>query len=126
MALTNCKECGQQVSDQAAACPHCGYRITPPEAQQDVPRTSAAIRKAGSFAGGGCALQALGLLSLLAALGTIMTIVGPIVFGILGFWLIYYGSKKASWHECSACGGRLANARVSVCQHCRAELYRTG
>jgi uncharacterized membrane protein YvbJ len=25
MALVNCPECGQQVSDKAAFCPHCGY-----------------------------------------------------------------------------------------------------
>lgn len=24
MALTNCKECGNQVSDMAETCPHCG------------------------------------------------------------------------------------------------------
>lgn len=24
MALTECKECGKQISDKAKACPHCG------------------------------------------------------------------------------------------------------
>ena len=28
MALIQCPECGLQVSDQAATCPHCGYSIT--------------------------------------------------------------------------------------------------
>jgi DNA-directed RNA polymerase subunit RPC12/RpoP len=27
MALIKCPECGRQVSDQAAACPECGYPI---------------------------------------------------------------------------------------------------
>ena len=27
MALINCPECGQQVSDKAAICPHCGVAI---------------------------------------------------------------------------------------------------
>ena len=27
MALINCAECGREVSDQAAACPHCGYPL---------------------------------------------------------------------------------------------------
>ena len=27
MALINCPECGNQVSDQAGACPNCGYPI---------------------------------------------------------------------------------------------------
>jgi hypothetical protein len=26
MALMNCRECGQQVSSDATACPHCGAR----------------------------------------------------------------------------------------------------
>lgn len=26
MALTSCKECGHQISDRAAACPHCGAK----------------------------------------------------------------------------------------------------
>ena len=25
--MTSCKECGQAISNQAAACPHCGYKI---------------------------------------------------------------------------------------------------
>lgn len=27
MALRNCPECGQPVSEQAATCPHCGHRF---------------------------------------------------------------------------------------------------
>lgn len=27
MAMLQCPECGQQISDQAAVCPHCGYRV---------------------------------------------------------------------------------------------------
>lgn len=27
MALIECPECGRDVSDQAAACPHCGYPL---------------------------------------------------------------------------------------------------
>ena len=27
MALINCKECGKQISDQAAACPNCGVPV---------------------------------------------------------------------------------------------------
>ena len=34
LALKSCPECGGKVSSQAAACPHCGYRLghTPIEA----------------------------------------------------------------------------------------------
>lgn len=37
MALITCKECGKQVSDQAASCPHCGAPVkatAPSPAQQ--------------------------------------------------------------------------------------------
>ena len=27
MALINCSECGNQISDKAAACPHCGMPL---------------------------------------------------------------------------------------------------
>lgn len=27
MALTNCKECGREISSKASACPHCGAKI---------------------------------------------------------------------------------------------------
>ncbi|MBP5391236.1 MAG: zinc-ribbon domain-containing protein [Bacteroidales bacterium] len=39
MALITCKECGKQVSDQAASCPHCGAPVkaaTPAPAQQQM------------------------------------------------------------------------------------------
>lgn len=29
MALTKCKECDKEISDQAAACPNCGCPIKP-------------------------------------------------------------------------------------------------
>ena len=30
MALINCPECGKEISDAAASCPHCGYPIKGP------------------------------------------------------------------------------------------------
>jgi hypothetical protein len=27
MALINCRECKERISDQAASCPHCGYLL---------------------------------------------------------------------------------------------------
>lgn len=29
MALINCKECGKEISSEAATCPHCGVKNTP-------------------------------------------------------------------------------------------------
>lgn len=34
MALIYCRECGKQISDKAAVCPHCGYSYAPQPAQQ--------------------------------------------------------------------------------------------
>ncbi len=31
MPLISCPECHNDVSDEALSCPHCGYRIAPPE-----------------------------------------------------------------------------------------------
>ena len=54
--LTKCPECGKQISDQAAACPECGYlRLT---AQQKVQATAKQMMQAG------CAMIFLGLLFL--------------------------------------------------------------
>jgi hypothetical protein len=74
------------------------------------------------MAGGGCLIQGLALLCFIAAIGTFMSIIGPIIFGLLGVVLFHYGSKKASWLECSACGGRISNTAVSVCPHCQASF----
>ena len=82
----------------------------------------ATVKKRSSFVGGGCALQGLGLVSLILAVVTFMTIIGPIIFGILGLWLLIYGGRQASWAECSACGGRLSHTRVSLCPHCQASF----
>jgi uncharacterized membrane protein YvbJ len=34
VTLISCPECSAQVSDAAAACPHCGHPIAPPKIQQ--------------------------------------------------------------------------------------------
>ncbi len=33
MALTKCRECGGQISDKAASCPHCGAPVNTPKPQ---------------------------------------------------------------------------------------------
>jgi len=42
MALVNCRECGKQISDQAAACPSCGAPILGRSQSQPVPVVVAA------------------------------------------------------------------------------------
>jgi hypothetical protein len=48
MALTNCRECRAQVSDEARACPHCG---APRPAQQDWTGTGFEWKSARDFRG---------------------------------------------------------------------------
>lgn len=36
MALINCPECEEEISNEAAACPYCGYPIKPPPPPQPV------------------------------------------------------------------------------------------
>lgn len=42
MALINCPECGQQVSNAAEACPHCGFPVARSLAEAAVPAPPAA------------------------------------------------------------------------------------
>jgi len=37
MALISCPDCAKQVSDQASACPFCGFPIKQSEAEQNQP-----------------------------------------------------------------------------------------
>jgi len=98
MGLTLCHQCRKEISTDSP-CPHCGAAWS-------------TVVKKTSFAGGGCALQGLGLASWVIALVTFFTVNGPIFFGALGLWLIMYGSGKAGWFECSRCGYKLANKKV--------------
>ena len=45
MALTTCAECGGQVSDQAAACPHCGAPVRVPTPTVAAPTVVATAKK---------------------------------------------------------------------------------
>jgi len=146
-----CPTCGQHISATPAEigvtgpCPHCNTAVTvpnvstlppslppspqpqsPPVAQVAAPVHSppvkASIKKASSIAGVGCAIQGLGLVCVVLAIVTIKTVVGPVIFGVLGLWLLFYGGRKASWLECSACGGKLSHRRVSLCPHCNASF----
>lgn len=49
MALVFCRECGQQISDKAETCPHCGYRyrVMPVETLADKRRKAEEERRAG-------------------------------------------------------------------------------
>lgn len=77
MALIACRECGRQISDQAAACPHCGCPMTAPSAgplhstvpvQQPPPPVPAEKSKRSS----GCGTLIVAVI-MLVAIGSCMT-----------------------------------------------------
>lgn len=84
----------------------------------------ATIKKRTSMAGTGCLLQGLGLASLVVAALTVFSVIGPVFFGLLGIWLIIYGSQKAQWWECSDCGTRLTRRNLVVCPNCHSSFKR--
>lgn len=44
MALVDCRECQKEISDQAAACPHCGAPVKNLQRQQTVNKKSGFLR----------------------------------------------------------------------------------
>ena len=72
--------------------------------------------------GVGCFLQGLGLVSIVAAVIAIPTVIGPIVFGLLGLWLLFYGSAKSQWLECSDCGTKVRSKKLRLCPNCKSEF----
>src|SRR5262245_39832069 len=56
-------------------------------------------------------LQGTGAVCFVIAILTLKTTIFPIVFGILGLWLLFYGSRKTSWYRCAVCGGKLLELR---------------
>jgi len=134
-ACQHCKghiEYPSELAGQPVQCPHCNQSTTLPPSTMPPPLpvinparvnpASASIEKASSVAGIGCLLQGTGVVCFVLAIQTFKTVVFPIVFGILGLRLLFYGSRKASWYQCSVCGGKLSHARVSVCPHCNANF----
>ena len=67
----------------------------------------------------GCVLQVVGFFCLVTALLTFWTVIGPMIFGLAGFWLIVFGGLKYKWYECSECGARLADKKQKTCPVCK-------
>ncbi len=49
MALINCPECNNQVSDTALICPHCGYQLRKPQSKAKPQSTKRKTRGCGIF-----------------------------------------------------------------------------
>lgn len=83
MALINCSECGESISDKAAACPKCGAPITTYATSDDTPVTTQLTGKrlkiyvAASY--------------LLMIIGAILCFSMPFVFQKLSTPIFWYG-----------------------------------
>ena len=83
--------------------------------------TRASIQRRSEFAGVGCVLQGLGLLS---------PFLGWMVLGVFGAFLgviamlglLLYGSRRAFTYVCGHCHNPVAGRDVRICPVCHAEL----
>ena len=131
MALMQCPECGGQVSDQAAACPHCGYIIrkaapvTPPPVLPD-PTEIEGFDKAGA------GIQSImGLI--VSVLGVcLLFVLWPIGIGVIavGTWLLNEGGKayapkvKVVCPWCKKSGMMERKQTIYGCPNCRKQSAR--
>lgn len=116
MALTKCRECGGQVSTEAASCPHCGVLV-----KVDVPRetvtTKVMLKQSNGMDGLSFILGLVGfiLLFMLPPVGLLMLMAA----GALG----YFGKSKVPSLQgaCPHCGKLLTlpeAAPGSACPAC--------
>lgn len=88
MALTSCPECKGQVSDQAAACPHCGA----PRVAVALPAGAVAAtpvkRRGATWEAVGTVMIVIGILAVAAShgVGIFLLVTGFVVF-IIGRFL---------------------------------------
>lgn len=86
MALIKCGECGNEVSDKAAACPKCGAPIAAPTGGNEAASAPKTVKRAGG------AWEAVGTLLIIASIpacisdntgvGGVLALVGFVVFNI--------------------------------------------
>lgn len=81
MSLIKCPECGREISDQATACPQCGFPLSKPEsaAAAPAPPTETEPKSAAKSSAKGC-----GTALLIVFLGFIALVVMVIVIGASG------------------------------------------
>jgi len=102
MALISCPECQQQISDKAAACPHCGSPQSagiPKASETHVVTTQATAKKFKRAQMGGALLLCLGVVS--CAIATQPPTSGnglmASVFLQFGGLALYFGARIAAW-----------------------------
>ena len=100
VALVSCPECKREISDQAPACPGCGYQTHPVRPRFDGPPKNCAQcgggLKKGATAkseGSGCLIALIGLL------------LAPVLIGIpIVLYGVHLMSKREGHWRCRKCG----------------------
>lgn len=109
MALINCPECNNPVSDSAEKCPLCGFNLLDFRANRHIPKTSilSKKKKKGVASGvftliGSCILIAAGIPLIALGVGVIM-----IILGVVSFFIALSAVKKYQYGDCPYCGVEL-------------------
>ena len=104
MALVACPECTRELSDKAAACPHCGAPVASQPAAQVCGRCGTrlvAMEKAAKVSGGGIFGALLFLIGLGVMFGNALVGIGLMILAIL---IGTFGRTKHLVMVCPRCG----------------------
>ena len=82
----------------------------------------AQIKRNSSLVGAGCFIQFIGIVCFIMGFVYILSIIAPIICWPLGVWLLFAGSRKAVWYECSACGTKLSGRKLKICPNCNSKF----
>lgn len=116
MALTNCPECGKEISDIAELCPHCGFKISAqPEfeikvTQLSKPKYQITDRIVELIAG--IVIFAVGIPLVGIVVGIFMIIIGLFMVGSAIF------RSKIQIGECPYCGEQIVTRGSGETFHC--------
>ena len=82
----------------------------------------ATIKKESSLFGTGCFMQFIAIVCFILGFVYFLSIIVPIILWPIGFWLLFAGSRKAVWYECSDCGTKLSGKKLKICPNCNSKF----
>lgn len=112
MPLINCPECGKQISDSAAACPHCGYPLSSlpsievRSSPKSTPLEEVKVNKP------------VGIFFLVLAIVGIPFVIIGLIFGVIGGIILLFGDFSF-W---AIALNNLQGTRKGVCPYCEGEI----